>query len=227
MKFFYILLINFVCHYSLSAQSVDWVFAVGDHTDDAVYATATDDFGNTYVSGQLGSGVTIGDTTLSTWGYFLAKLDSNGQYLWVRHDDNYEIYTQDILIDSNGDVIVTGTFDSYMNQYNIILQGSSNENTFIFKYDSSGNVLWGKGFSTINDGQRMANFASTLDNNDNIYLTGHFNHDANVGGTLISPTTPSKRDIYLIRLDSNGNVNWVRTGGGRRGEEIEDQRFSV
>jgi hypothetical protein len=222
MKKYFLLTFFFLQITLLNAQTVDWVFSAGNHTDDDVYAVATDDFGNTYVSGQLSPWTTIGDTTFSSWGYYLAKLDNVGQVLWVRHDDNYRIYTQDILIDTNGDVIVTGFFDGAMNQFNYALLGGNNESAFVFKYDSSGNVLWGKGYSTHSDVMKIASLASTLDDNNNVYLTGFFDHNAVIDGISISPTTLSKNDVLLIKLTSSGTLDWVKTGGGWKNEEIQD-----
>ncbi|NJN76981.1 MAG: hypothetical protein HC803_00525 [Saprospiraceae bacterium] len=184
---------------------------------------ATDDFGNTYISGisyqaDFGSNIPI----VPFLGYYLAKLDSTGNVIWTQHIDNREVFTQDILIDSNGDIIVAGHFEGQLNHQGYYANGQIQESSFVFKYDTSGTLIWAETFHSDVNSRRVLTWAATLDANDNIYLTGFFDWNATIGGISISPTVTNKNDIFLLKLNPSGNVVWVKTGGGTQDDEGTD-----
>lgn len=62
--------------------------------------------------------------------------------------------------------------------------------------------------------------ALITDQQDNIYISGGFNDNFQLGNTELS--TIGGIDIYLSKLDKNGMVQWTVSGGGLENDEIAD-----
>jgi hypothetical protein len=142
-------LITLFFGFSLSAQDTDWSWAkqAGGTSDDYSYGIALDSNGNSYVTGYFQGSASFGSTTLSSSGgddIFIAKLDSNGNWLWARRAGGSRAeYGREIAVDNNGDSYVTGSF------YGSAIFGSTSlmspetwvPGCFIAKLDSNGNWL--------------------------------------------------------------------------------------
>ena len=78
-----------------------------------------DSQGNIYIIGRYSSKTQIGPTTLPYVGddsMYFAKLNSNGDYLWVKNvisntDYINMVAASDIAVQSNGEIIVVGSFN--------------------------------------------------------------------------------------------------------------------
>lgn len=116
-----------------------------------------------------------------------AKYSPDGQLLWYRNSQNSTpsiMLLTSLTVDSHNRIIVSGygcavgCFD-YM----------------VMKYDGEGNVLW---YQTYNSPDTLQDFciAMTLDNSDNIYLTGKSARGYSDGTCL------------TLKYDSAGNKIW-------------------
>lgn len=118
-----------------------------------------------------------------------------------------------LVVDVSGNIYTTGffsgtvDFDPGLGTTNLTSVG--NKSAFIQKLDPSGNFVWAKKF---ND----AFVRSTIiDSSGNIYSTGNFHglSDFDPGaGTTNIPTTGGN-DCFIQKLDSSGNLIWVKTFG--------------
>ena len=192
----------------------------GSHGEDAA-ATAVDTWGNVYVAGDF-SGNTIAagpyvlvnaDTTSTSYDLFLIKYDPSGNLLWARRDGGGS--SEDALsitTDPSGNVYVTGFFyDSVLTfgSTTLTCAAATPYNSFLVKYDSSGNPLWAKsaGDSVLARG----NFVTT-DAAGNIYLNGTFFSPATFGATTLTNT--GGWDIFLVKYNEAGDVEWAKGVGG-------------
>ena len=120
-----------------------------------------------------------------------------------------------MTIDSEGNLITVGIFkksihfDSGDSIYSLEAY-SSNNNYFILKQDSIGNVLW---FST---GQGACEYNAhdvKCDSDDNIYLAGDY---TGVGDFNFSDTVSTESSSYggddgfLLKLNKDGEFVWVK-----------------
>jgi len=215
MKKTSLIIILFLCSIALFAQNGDWLWAkqAGGTSEEAGYSIAVDVNGNSYVTGYFEESATFGTTTLTSsgeWDIFIAKLDSNGNWLWAKQaggadwDEGFGI-----AVDANGNCYVTGYFGSSATFGTITLTSSGYSDIFISKLDSNGNWLWAKqaGGTSEDFGYSIA-----VDTNGNSYVTGYFEYSANFGTTTL--TTSEYADIFVAKLGSNGNWLWAKKAGG-------------
>ena len=141
MKRLVVILMLLVCVTILSAQEVDWLWAInsGGVSSDYAQCIAVDSEGNCYVTGYFRFTATFGSTTLTGKGdkdIFIAKADKDGNWLWAkkagegRDDEGFGI-----AVDSEGNCYVTG--------YIALTEVDAGyADIFIAKFDKDGNWLW-------------------------------------------------------------------------------------
>ena len=116
MKKTFLLFILALCSIALFAQNEDWLWAkkAGGTDYDNGYSIAVDANGNSYVTGVFWGSATFGATTLTGSGnfdVFVAKLDSNGNWLWAKQTGGTSFdFGYGIAVDANGSSYVTGFF---------------------------------------------------------------------------------------------------------------------
>ncbi len=185
----------------------------------------TDAGGNVYTTG-LFSGTTdfdpgAGTAYLTSAGYsdiFIQKLDCAGNFLWAKrmggssYDLGYSITT-----DAGGNVYTTGLFELTVDfdpgAGTTNLTSVGNEDIFIQKLDSAGNLLWVKQMGGTEDDR---GFSITTDSGVNVYTTGYFygTADFDPGAGTYNLTSAGMNDIFIQKLDSAGNLLWVKQMGG-------------
>jgi len=217
----FLLLILVLCSLALFAQNEDWHWAIqaGGTDDDYSYGIAIDSNRNSYVTGYFkSSSITFGTTTLTNSGYediFVAKMDSNGNWLWAKQAGGTD-YDEgmSIAVDANGNSYVTGYFFSNANFGDTNLISSGYSDIYIAKLDSNGNWLWVKqaGGTSEEWGIGVA-----VDSNGNSYVTGFYQESATFG--TITLTSSGGNDIFVAKLDSNGNWLWAKQAGGTSYDE--------
>jgi len=78
---------------------------------------------------------------------------------------------------------------------------------FLAKFDSSGNLVWVRQ-ETASGGEGGV----AVDQSGNVYVTGAFNNDVNLGGVTL--TNAGSFDAYLVKYSSSGVFQWARRAGG-------------
>lgn len=209
---------------STPSGTLIWAKKLEGNSYTSINAVVTDAAGNVYVTGQH-AGQTdfdpnVGVATLSSPGnssnMFVAKYDSNGNYVWANtagSSGNTDAgYT--IVLDNQNNVIVGGHFTGTANFDPLLsLAGSINAvnslDAFVAKYNNNGNFLWVRGWSPAKC-QELATDAS-----GSIYLFSQFNapFDAEPGSaaTIVNPV--GDEDVFLLKLTPWGTLSWVRTLG--------------
>ena len=114
-----------------------------------------------------------------------------------------------IAIDSDGYIYSTGRFCDTVDFGSISLTAAGPEDIYVAKHDANGNFLWVRraGGTSSDIGRDIA-----IDNEGNVYITGHFSETADFGPT--SFTCYGRTDIFVAKLDTNGNWLWAQRGYG-------------
>lgn len=119
--------------------------------------------------------------------------------------------------DHSGNVYVAGQindtidFDPGVGVYN--LEGNYSTDVFIAKYDPSGNFIWAR---LINANATAWGGYIALDTFNNVYVGGLFytQTDFDPGPGVFNITPVGSADIFICKLDSNGNFRWAKSMGG-------------
>jgi hypothetical protein len=148
--------------------------------------------------------------------YFInAAQAQSPDWLWAKSAGGTgQNISSSITVDANSNVYVTGNFfGSNIIFGNDTLTGTNNNNVFIVKYNSSGNVIWAK--STTGTGGGVGYGIST-DANGSAYVTGEFGSPNIVFGsdTLTNNSYDNRgNNIFIVKYDSSGNVIWAKSAG--------------
>ncbi len=199
----------------LSAHAYEWsrVDKAGGSGYDGGQAIAIDSQNNQYISGAFSGSASFGSTTLISSGdtdVFVAKLDTNGNWLWaMKAGGSLGDASYGIAVASDGSIYLTGYFYGFATFGLTSLTSGGSQDLFVAKLDATGNWIWAKkaGGSGNEYGSSIA-----IDVNANVYLTGYFQGNAHFGTTSLSSS--GEYDIFVTKLDTNGNWLWAKRAGG-------------
>ncbi len=205
-----------------------WARQLGGTGVDYASALAADDAGNVYTTGLFdgtadfdpGAGVynltTAGAGPLET---YVSKLDAAGNFVWARRfGGDSGVSGNGVAVDGQGNVYTTGHFqgtaDFDPGAGNFTLSGNGFVNAFVSKLDGAGNFVWARGMGgTAN----VIGYAVAVDGAGNVHTTGYFQETADFNpdpAVTLNLTSSGGLDVYVSKLDGNGNFVWVRQMGG-------------
>lgn len=184
-----------------------WAQQAGGAAQDYALSIAVDHNGGIYLTGYFSDTAYFGGDTLfsqTNQSFFLAKCSPSGQWLWTKsalEDDLSQ--GASVAIDSNLNIYLTGRFGNLLRLGNDTLQSSANTNSFVAKFDSLGNYLWGYK-ATGTTATISESFArSIIYKNGLLYIGGNFQGLLDAGDTVL--TSINLLTPYLLTLDTNGN----------------------
>lgn len=213
----------------ISAQLLDfeWAVGFGGSENDFGMSNAVDDSGNIYTVGHFKNTVDFdpgpGESHLTSTGSgadgYIQKLDPDGNLVWVKQIGGI---AYGMALDASGNIFVTGRFtdtadfDPGTGVTNLISNGSAD--VFVLKLDPNGEFLWAKSFG---DTQFDRGIAVTADPSGNIYTTGIFweTVDFDPGAGTTNLTSNGQGDLFIQKLDPDGNFLWAVSMGEWGGDE--------
>ncbi|MFH1322201.1 MAG: SBBP repeat-containing protein [Bacteroidota bacterium] len=185
-----------------SAGNEKWAKNAGGNMEDEGFGIITDPSGYIYVTGNFHSAsITFDTITLTSYGdrdMFIVKYDSSGSVVWAKNaGGNGQDRGEEVAIDKSGNVIIAGWFfsvDMVLASDTMINYGE--RDIFVAKYDSSGNIIWGKtaGGSLMDIGNSI-----TVDTSGNIYVGGYYYTTNLTFGTNITNNN-GDRDYFLAKI---------------------------
>ncbi len=208
------LFIGFQLILPIHAQNWAWAQSSNNSGSGEGYGLDKDLNGNIYACGMFASAtLAFGTNTLTSTGSFnvyVVKYDPLGNVLWARSSTGSGTIicaATCLKTDINGNVLVTGYYNSTIAFGSQTLTNISGYDAFLVKYDANGNVLWAKsGGGT----QFDQSYAVTVDPSGNSYITGNTNSTLTAWGSASLIT--SGGGGFLIKYDPSGNVLWAGQG---------------
>jgi uncharacterized delta-60 repeat protein len=132
---------------------------------------------------------------------FLIKTDANGNVQWAKtYGEWYNDRAYSVQQTPDGGYIVAGWTGSF---------GAGLADVFLMKTDANGNIIWFKTYG----GTGYDEAYSVRRTSDGGYIVAGYTASFGAGG----------EDIFLIKTDANGNIQWAKTYGGISG----DKAYSV
>lgn len=227
---------GFLAKYTSTGESL-WVqqyCGVDGIAYESGYGIDFDAAGNIYLAGASSTTtVSFGNLSMTSEGYndaFVTKLDSNGNFQWVRSwGGTSNDYARGISVASDGSIHIVGEFgatvdfDPGSGTYNLTSEG--NKDGYLLNLDGNGNFV---SVLAIAGTQTNYLYQIDVDNAGDIYVAGKFKETAQFGTTDGLPTFRTDAngisDTFLMKVSLDGNstnTEWVRTVAG-----TETQNFS-
>ncbi len=196
-----------------SFGNVIWAKSAGGSANDESNSIALDSSGNVLIIGSFNSpSITFGTTTLASAGgndIFIVKYDTGGNVIWAKGEGGtaYD-WGSSVATDVSGNILITGYFKSTTIVFGTTtLNNAGIQNTFVAKYNVSGNALWAKSMEgTTNNGNDIS-----TDNTGNVFVTGSFSAPGIIGTDTL--TGNGTVDIFIVKFNALGSVLWFNGAG--------------
>jgi uncharacterized delta-60 repeat protein len=128
---------------------------------------------------------------------YVIKLDANGNLQWTKTiGGKKEDFGHSLIQTSDGGYAIAGSTRSF---------GAGKADVYVVKLDANGNLQWTK---TIG-GPESEIGESLIQTSDGGYLIAGYTESFGAGD----------RDVYVVKLDANGNLQWTKTIGGKDWDE--------
>ena len=125
-----------------------------------------------------------------------------------------------IAIDEVGNIYTAGffhdtvDFDPGPGVFNMGTTGTNGTSIFVQKLDPNGNFIWAKAF---NGDYNMENAYITVDQSNNVYVTGRFwqSADFDPGPNVFTMTNNGLplASVFVAKLDEFGDFEWAYSNG--------------
>lgn len=243
-------LLGCLAFFNVKAQiNYQWVKAIHSTAPnpDLGKSVVADNDGNIYVTGRYGfssgpganfnpfgtNDVHLINDNGSNYDNFFAKYGADGNCIWAKSLDLGIlplIGILDIAVDANQNVYITGMFqgtavdlDPDPNVFNNFSSSSGGKDCFFAKYNSNGDYIWAKRFSSTGDDAGTG--IALIPSDTVIYITGFFGGLSpefvdsfnTTEGTLSN--TAGDKDIFIAKYLTDGTFKWAKAIGGS-GEDI-------
>jgi hypothetical protein len=218
-----------------SSGAFKWVRQIGGTGEDQANGIAMDNTGHLYVAGSFSStayfnqpnntNATLIATDNRSDAYIL-KLDTANTFAWVKQLGGIERdYAYSIDVDNAGNVYSIGSFQGNIDLNKggatpFMLYSYGVNDAFIVKLDATGAFVWGGQIGGPYNDQGMK---LTIDDEDNIYLSGEFRGAVDFdisptaasimssvsGSTTGSNPTPNS-NLFFAKYNTSGNFIWAK-----------------
>ncbi|MEO6453236.1 MAG: T9SS type A sorting domain-containing protein [Ginsengibacter sp.] len=203
-----------------------WAKQIVANSWDEARAVVTDAAGNVYVTGRFATGTSVdfdpGPGTFlltpstSNIESYILKLDPNGSFLWAQKigGDGGD-YGFGISIDGGGNIVLGGSFGGTVDfdpgPGDFSLTAAGGQAVYVLKLDGNGNFIWAR-----NLGSASFSYGLTIDNSNNVITCGYFSGvgDFDPGAGVFNLTADANTDMFISKLDANGNFVWAKRIGG-------------
>ena len=208
-----------------------WAKQIGGNFEQIGNSIKVDVSGNVYTTGYY-SGIVDFDpgpgvynlTSNGGRDIFISKLDALGNFIWAISIGGATIdQGLSIEIDNLGYIYVTGNFsgtvdfDNSLGVYNLTSTGAVYD-MFVLKLNFLGDFVWAK---SIGNTSNENPYYIKKDFIGNIYILGTFygvvDFDPSVAISNLS-SIGGGNDIFILKLDSNGDYLWAKRFGGNQGD---------
>ena len=221
----------FIAKYDTSGN-FQWVNQLGSNGNDFASDLAVDPYGNVIAVGNQADSTTTrvkrGTTYITAHktkesGGFVVKYDPLGQLLWRANQNSSSGINNGVGVDELGNVYISGKssgnidFDPTPQDYIVNMPIFSQ---FVLKLTPIGTFEWVEIFECTNFSQVMAVGVTDA---GSVIVGGNFRDTLIVEDVRVK--SKGSYDNYLIKYNTNGDVEWVNTYGGFNQEFLEDIRI--
>lgn len=190
---------------SMSSDLLDGLIVVGNFSGEATF----------------GSGI----VSPSTFGYnniFLLHINNiNGNSVFAKYFNGNNIAkVNKVTLDKSGYIFLAGEFEGELdinpgaNPY--LLQSAGKTDAFLVKLSPAGVIQWGNSYGSTGDDSAKDVIVDYL---SDIILTGSFSNTVSFNSLGDSVISKGERDVYIAKIDTEGNTLWVNSYGSTGKDE--------
>jgi hypothetical protein len=208
---------NFVWGRSYGSSGADEGTTLYLDNQGMLYATG---FFLTQIDFSSGAG-TLVLNSFGDFDAFLLKIDTAGNEQWAKQLGGFMGIEEgrSVVADDSSNVylagLFTGTadFDPSNNMFQLTAGGGTSFEGFVVKLDANGNLVWAKQLGGTNS-DLARNIA--INSNGDLFVTGTYRGTADFdpGAAVANLTSNGADDIFIVKLDRNGNFGWAKSVGG-------------
>lgn len=188
----------------------------GSTRDDALNVIAEDSKGNLILAGSFWTSIDFGTFQLnsrptSPRALFLIKVNPEGDLLWSQTFEGGTIKEiNDLVIDAEDNIFLGGYFDQELHFADTSLLSTAQSSAFFARFRENGALDWCHSFGDTGNSQAtvVEQYASRQ------YLLGGFYDDTLKVANQSFPANTNDEDAFLISLNGDGQIDWVRKAGG-------------
>jgi hypothetical protein len=171
--------------------NLQWTKTIGGPDDEIGYSLIQTSDGGYAIAGYTKS------FGAREWDVYVVKLDAHGNLQWTKTiGGKKEDMGTSLIQTSDGGYAIAGTTGSF---------GAGEADVYVVKLDANGNLQWTK---TI--GAPESDWGSSLiQTSDGGYAIAGFTRSFGAG----------RDDVYVVKLDAKGNLQWTKTIGAPESEE--------
>lgn len=239
----FILLFCFVFPVKIYSQSfiLEWIKSFGGSNFEYIRDITIDNNGNIYLTGVFKDTVDFDPgpfvAPLYSSGNFLddifvVKLSQFGNFYWAKKIGGFDDdQCFDIKLDNSGNIYIVGYFNGTTDfdpgpaNFNLTAVGGSKD-IFILKLNSNGDFVWVKQLGE----NGMDNARSfMIDSNNNLIISGWFTGyvDFNPDSTTNYLLSNGGEDIFIMKMNENGEFQWVKKIGSGGNDNIMDLTLDI
>ena len=161
---------------------------------------------------------TFPDRSINDYEGFLVKFDKNFNVQWLEPIGGISWKNLDrvggVHVESSGKFYATGNFvDSLLYRSNGFNGKGQNASAFIGEFQSNGKLNWLTRITTNSGGDAIG--TKIVSSPSSVFAIGQVDAFPASFGNQFNQVSGSYRDLYITKLDKNGNFKYVATGLGR------------
>jgi hypothetical protein len=206
-----------------------WWKILGGSLTDNVSGVIVDPAGNVVLGGLftntadfnpgLGSTQTFPLTSAGGSDAFVLKLTSDGDFVWARRwGGTGEDAIRDFALDAQGNVYSTGAYAGTVDfdpdpatTFNLTSQASFE--IYVARLNSDGSFGWVVRDANLID--EHVSYSIRVDSGGSVYTSGDFRGTVDFGGSAATTLTSlGFKDVFLVKRNNSGVVQWARQYGG-------------
>jgi hypothetical protein len=233
----------YIARYDSSCAPV-WIKQIGGQYTDMIGTYAFDASGNIYIAGSFKTAIDLnpsgagGKFTVSgvNADIFVAKYDASAKFLWAKQMGGPNVESVNGLhVSSTGTIYMTGSF-KFSSDFNPggsggALTSAGDADAYVCVLNSSGDFTWVKamgGFSIDGGNSIMTDAAGNIFSTGSFRATADFNPGADTNTMRsIFNGNDYEFNIYVSKLDPQGNYLWARRLDGESGKAKMDAAGNI
>lgn len=164
----------------------------------AITGITTDETENILITGYCDVNISFGGGTLAS-GQFIAKYDSNGNYIYSKNISSDGGFAEAIQTDNNNNIYIYGTLSQTTDIAPGPVVSLLNSGGFFAKYDSTAVLVFGRNIGNVCSG-------IAIDSLQNLYITGAFFYGFSIAYPEfgIPSLIGTNSNLFFSKFDING-----------------------